>query len=126
MRNIQQAIANNQLNNTNHNLDSKTFNIVFKIAQELLESVQKPNEDSNSNETVKEFCSASADSYLKEHGKNGNCNTKEETLEEKTQFNLLNGGTQTVNYKKMLDYLADTIGFKVNCQSLQCVSKKFE
>lgn len=34
------------------------------------------------------------------------------------QFKILNGGVDVINYKKMLEYLADTLGFKVNYQSL--------
>ena len=58
---------------------------------------------------------------------NGGGDSPNETIEEQAarqaQFDLLNGSSgNTVNYKKMLEYLSNTIGFKVNYQSLLGVS----
>jgi len=69
------------------------------------------------------FSSATAQRLLKESGRElvVNSDIPDETEEEKklrqVQFDLLNAG-RTVSYKKMLEYLSDTIGFKVNYQSL--------
>lgn len=117
LRNIQQAIDAKQLSSTNDNLDAKTFELVYRIAHELLESVsQKPSE------SKLKFFSQSAETYLKEKGVEVNSESDRESREkleiEQAQFDILNGGVKVANFKKMLDYLAMTIGFKVNYQSL--------
>lgn len=127
LRNIQQAIAYNQLNNTNHNLDFKSLQCVFQIAQELLDSVKKSSEnvvtsgDKDIRLSIKKFRSETAEKILKEKGKEliDECKeTPEQLAAKQSQFELLNTGVHTVNYKKMLEYLAETIGFKVSYQSL--------
>lgn len=117
LKNIQQAIDAKHLTNTNDNLDAKTFELVYRIAHELLESVsQKPSESNL------EFFSQSAETYLKEKGVELNLKSDRESPEkleiERAQFEILNGGVKVANFKKMLDYLATAIGFKVNYQSL--------
>lgn len=119
LKSIQQTIDAKQSASTNDNLDSKTYELVFRIAHELLESVDQPSE------TIK-FYSQSAEAYLKEKGAELSLETERESPEklekEQAQFEILNGGVKVANYKKMLDYLAMTIGFKVNYQSLLGVS----
>jgi hypothetical protein len=107
-------------------LDTKTFELVFRIAEELLESVKGVNQLADI--TVSQFNSPSAESYLREKGvelKTAESDESPEQLELKqAQFEILMGGNKVANYKKMLDYLAMTIGFKVNYQSLLGVSFK--
>ena len=115
IKQIQQIIANNQ-SKLSGILDQKNLDLVFKIASELLESVP---DNINSD---KEFYSATAEQIL---NKNGKLNEDEqeheserEQVEKKIQFKILNGGLDSINYKKMLEYLADVLSFKVNYQSL--------
>ena len=134
IRNIQQAIANSQSNiNSNQNIDNQCLSLVFKIAHELLESVKEPRQppaDSASPPDAayqQEFCSPSAELYLKENDKQLEVDddlheTPRDLEEKKLQFNFLNG-SNSVNYKKMLQYLSNTIGFKVIYQSLLGVIK---
>ena len=128
IRSIQQAIANSQSNNSNQNIDNQCLSLVFKIAHELLESVKEPRQPTDG-AYRQEFCSPSAELYLKENGKKLGLDdhlheTPRDLEEKKLQFNFLNGNNGA-NYKKMLEYLSNTIGFKVIYQSLLGVILNF-
>ncbi len=121
---IQQNIANNNLTKqANGEMDMKHLDSVFKIAQELLDSVtSKSSSSANSN---REFYSETAEQLLKsKKNQNDQSSTESaaESEENKIQFKILNGGVDAINYKKMLEYLADTLSFKVIYQSLLGVS----
>ncbi len=109
-------------------MDIKTENLLYKIAHELLESV-KDGANKIADCSKKEFYSETAEIYLKEMGRDlpvyeEQFETTKQLEEKKLQFNLLNGSNNAVNYKKILEFLSDTIGFKVIYQSLLGVSKK--
>ena len=122
LKKIQENIANNQSKmNDSNDLDQKDLELVSKIASELLESVKN---NSDSDNQSKEFYSSTAEQFLKENGKSSQQldedNNQDETNNEETkiQFKILNGGTDSINYKKILEFLAKTLCFKVNYQSL--------
>ena len=91
------------------NLDHASVELTYKIAHELLESAK-------SKEANNEFESKSAENMISECGRPVNIKSEEENA--KIQFKILNGGSNIQNYKKMLEYLAETVGFKANYQSL--------
>jgi hypothetical protein len=110
-------------------LDKQSLHIASKIAFELLDSVKTK---SVNGEFI--FNSPTAQSLPidnKELNKkidninaldNFGLNEIDKEMEEKT-FNILNRSKETViNYKKMLEYLAEKMNFKVNYQSLMGVS----
>jgi hypothetical protein len=122
LKKIQENIANNQSKmNDSNDLDQKGLELVSKIASELLESVKN---NSDSNNQSKEFYSPTAEQFLKKNGKSSQQldedNNQDETNKEETkiQFKILNGGTDSINYKKILEFLAKTLCFKVSYQSL--------
>lgn len=98
-------------------IDRASLNKIYKIARELLDSVRSPSWGSGG------FKSATAET-LDSNGKSSNDDREDElhemdkAIEEKT-FKMLNGDAlNTVNYKKMLKYLAEKMDFEVIYQSL--------
>ena len=116
-------------------LDKINFDVIYKIASELLESV-KPKVEENattdstsSDETATdknklEFYSQTAEHILKQNQIKieQEEETEREIEDKKIQFKILNGGGEVVNYKKALEYLGEVMNFKVNYQSLMSVS----
>ncbi len=121
LKKIQENIAYNQSKiKESNDLDQKGLDLVYKIASELLESVKK---NGDSTEQSKEFYSPTAEQYLKKNenlSQQSDNDIQEATNndEAKIQFKILNGGTDSINYKKILEFLAKTLCFKVSYQSL--------
>jgi hypothetical protein len=105
----------------------ENLKVVYKIASELLESV-------NNSENAGEFRSETAEKLRREasiknlgikpnnddeedENDDGELLDSERQLED-MKFQILNGGSTIINYKKMLDYLAKCMHFEVNYQSL--------
>ena len=124
-------IATNQSKLNNIGDPNKHLDLIYKIAFELLESVEKKKNNS-SDLSLREFCSETAEQLLsknklkQEENDNKQSETNQKTQEELIQFKILNGGLDSVNYKQILEYLAETIGFKVIYQSLLGVSYNFK
>lgn len=98
----------------------------YKIAAELLESMDQEREDENVNSSQKqpttseirsvvEFRSPTAEKLFKEKSNSGSEQIQPDQ-EEDQSLKMLIGSTK--NYKKALDYLASVIGFNVNYQSV--------
>jgi len=100
---------------------------IYKIAYELLESVNKSeNSGEFKSETaekllLREASRKSVDMQKKEdeevEDNDDELLDSEKRLED-MKFHILNGGSTIINYKKMLDYLAKCMHFEVNYQSL--------
>ncbi len=126
---------------TTSDFDKKSLETIYKIANELLESLKVKHEpvenevvrtNSIENQTLPNnsqigFFSPTAELILKENGESNmferEIETDREIEEKKIQFKILNGGNNDINYKKALDYLAMVMKFKINYQSLLGVNK---
>jgi hypothetical protein len=107
-------------------LSEESLKNVYKIASELLESVNKPgNSGEFRSETAEKLLHDAQMKQISKHDKDNEEDGEEddELLDSEKQledlkFQILNGGSTTINYKKMLDYLAKCMQFEVNYQSL--------
>lgn len=129
-RQIQQA---NNSNQGQASSDSKDFSLIFQISSELLESIEADHTVDETPRKSAEFYSPTAEEYLRVNGKLSwqeevirlvsptELSSPEPELKE-TNIELKNVDKRTVNYKQMLEILANIIGFTVRYQSLLGVS----
>jgi dsRNA-specific ribonuclease len=121
----QQLKLNSNSEESSNTFDKKSLELVYKVATELLESINSKKE---CDKDKAEFYSPTAEMILKENGADNkststeqddlNAYTDQESEEKKLQFKILNGGNNDINYKKALDYLGTVMKFKINYQSL--------
>ena len=115
----------------------KELKQAYKIATELLESTEKQAKKSTAadyNSSIREnnikkleFYSETAEKLLKGQASSEETSitwdkTSDESLIEPDSLSISMLTGKTVNYKKILDYLAEVMKFKVNYQSLLLVS----
>ena len=101
-------------------IDPKQFEVVCKLAHDLLEGLK--DKGNVNQKDFSNFYTRLAEDVLKKNNLNLSLMNKEDFDEQGfEELALINGGSH-VNYKRVLEFLARIMSFKVNYQSLMGVS----